>query len=105
MSLNSNKCGTCDFFDPIMRGTNKSVRETNHGWCAKKSIYPRKEGPGQMFPAGVARMETDEPAKPFIVRVDQVVSNCKEFVGKRVKPSKEALLKKLQEQGGKQVLK
>lgn len=103
--MNNHKCAECDFFDPIMRGTNKSTRETNHGWCAKKSVYPKKEGPGQIFPPGVRRMETSEPAKPFIVRVDQVVSNCQEFVTKRIKASKEALLKKLQEQSGRQILK
>jgi hypothetical protein len=42
----------CRNYDPIMTGAGK---ESRRGWCAALSVYPFKEQPGQIFPAGVKR--------------------------------------------------
>lgn len=78
--MNTLKCMQCRFYDPI-----KSAKRPNasHGWCAVKSIYPFKEGPGQQFPSGVRRVDSPEkPAKPMIVRGDEVVTPCTEVRSK-----------------------
>lgn len=99
--LNTNKCGGCQNYDPVMRGTNRGVRETDWAWCAKHSVYPHKEGPGQLFPVGIKRLsEADaaKPARPKIVRKDVIVCNCTHFQPKAVALSKEALLQQLKDQ-------
>jgi len=101
--MNEHKCEDCNHFDPVMRGNNKGLRQTDWAWCAKKSIYPVNEGPGQKFPAGVQRMtDPDKPAEPKIVKKGEVVSNCTDFMEKRQVLSKEDLLSKVknQQQGG-----
>ena len=97
--LNDKPCEGCRHFDPIMRGTNKGHRNTKWAWCAKHSIYPLKEGPGQQFPMGVKRMtDPAAPAKPRIVKVGEVVTNCSDFSEKRQTLNKAELLKTLKEQ-------
>jgi hypothetical protein len=71
--MNKLKCSLCVHYDPIL-GPNE--KDTKRGWCAKKSFYPTYEGPGQVFPRGVARVNKGELAKPFIVKKDQVVAAC-----------------------------
>lgn len=97
--LNDKPCDGCNHFDPVMRGNNKGLRETKWAWCAKKSIYPVKEGPGQKFPDGVQRLtDSDKPAQPKIVQKGEVVQNCTQFQERRQTLSKAALLKKVKEQ-------
>ena len=72
--MNKMKCHECRFFDLI---TNARVPNPSHGWCAKRSEYPAKEGPGQVFPEGVKRVEdADAPAKPYIIHRNAVISQC-----------------------------
>lgn len=101
MALNNNKCDQCDHFDAVLRGT----KNTPWGWCAKRSEYPANEGPGQIFPAGVQRVEAGEPAKPFIVRRGQTVENCTTFLTRRQRATKADLINKLLTENGKVVLK
>ena len=71
---NTIPCGKCKFYDAIIRGAEK---ETKRGWCMKRSKYPFREGPGQTFPEGVARVETaTQLAEPFIVRGKQTFPGC-----------------------------
>ena len=72
--MNDKPCGECQHFDVIIRGK----RETKHGWCAKKSKYPAKEGPGQVFPEGVERVGNGELAQPVIVGVAEDVAVSEE---------------------------
>jgi hypothetical protein len=51
-------------------------KDTKKGWCTKRSKYPHREGPGQVFPPNVTRVAHGQLAEPFIVRVDQVVGMC-----------------------------
>jgi hypothetical protein len=112
--LNDKPCDTCDHFDVVLRGNSgkkvkgklvSGTRETDWGWCAKKSVYPHTEGPGQRFPLEVKRVDKPEDlAKPVIVRKGQVAEHCTHFTSKKIKPSKAELLKTLQTQGGKVVL-
>lgn len=101
-ALNDKECGTCNHYDPIMRGKTAQggVRETNWAWCAKKSAYPAQEGPGQKFPEEVTRVAAGQLAKPFIVRRLQVVTNCCEYAPRGNKLSKSDLLKQLQDKTG-----
>jgi len=105
--MNEQPCGKCNYYDVILRGTGKGLRPTSRGWCAKKSIYPIKPGPGQVNPPGVKRVtKADEPAKPHIVAETQVVGNCTHFMPQRIKLTKEELIKKIQtDKKGKQVIK
>lgn len=98
--MNDKPCEQCEHYDVIIRGK----KETKHGWCAKKSKYPAKEGPGQIFPSGVQRVAHGEPAQPVIVQGTEVQSRCASFRPKRKKQSKRDLIKKLQTKGGKVVL-
>ena len=102
---NDKPCDSCDYFDPVLRGALKGgLRDTVWGWCAKRSVYPTKEGPGQKFPADVQRMEDPaSPAKPYIVKRGQVENTCNDYVQKRVSVSKADLLRKLNAQGGKPI--
>ena len=72
--MNTLKCKDCKNYDVIRSGKTKTPR---HGWCSVKSVYPFKEGPGQVFPDGVRRVASaTTPAKPEIVAGDGIVSNC-----------------------------
>ena len=78
--MNKEKCGTCKYFDRLVGPRNKAQM---FGWCAARSVYPAKEGPGQSFPAGVKRMDDPaKPAKPLIVYQDTVDAGCVFFVAK-----------------------
>jgi len=105
-AINDKPCDTCEHFDPVMRGQagKGGVRETTWGWCASRSIYPTREGPGQRFPAGVKRAEEGELAKPIIIRKKQVVSNCRLYTAKSSKKSKTDLLKQMQEKSGGRII-
>jgi hypothetical protein len=79
----------------------KGLKETIWGWCAVKSVYPFKEGPGQVFPPNVARVEDPAmPAKPHIVQRGQVVEGCSKYVKRTALLSKADLMNKLSQQGG-----
>jgi len=82
MSYNALKCGACMFYDPMQGPNNK---DTDRGWCAKKSVYPTKEGPGQLFPKGVNRATAGMLAKPVLVRKHSLVANC-DFAQRRLVP-------------------
>lgn len=100
--FNDKPCDTCEHYDPVMRGRSAGggLKETNWAWCAKRSKYPSKEGPGQKFPAGVERAEAGAMAEPCIVRKGQVVTNCRTYAERSAKLSKADLLKQLQEKTG-----
>ena len=66
-------CGKCAHYDPLL-GPNE--KDTGMGWCAKRSVYPHKEGPGQVFPADVKRVSFGELAQPFITHKGDVVATC-----------------------------
>jgi hypothetical protein len=66
-------CGQCAHYDPLL-GTGE--KDTGMGWCAKRSVYPHKEGPGQVFPADVKRVNLGELARPFITKKDSVINPC-----------------------------
>ncbi len=90
MSDNKNMCGECDHFDPVIRG----MKETQWGWCSKKSVYPHKDAPGQVSPKGVARVENPEDlAKPHMVQKKDVKKGCTLYTIKKKKPTKAELLK------------
>lgn len=102
--LNDKPCDECQYFDPVMRGNNKGLRPTRWAWCAKHSVYPSKEGPGQQFPDGVQRVaDPNKPAKPKIVKQGTVVANCLTFQERRQILSKADLLQKLKSQQGGQL--
>lgn len=71
--MNTIKCGNCKLFDPILGPHEKPKR---HGQCIPRSKYPAVEGPGQVFPAGVARVAVGQRAEPFVVRREQLVEAC-----------------------------
>lgn len=103
--LNDKPCDGCKHFDPVMRGNNKGLRSTAWAWCAKHSVYPKTEGPGQIFPVGAKRMtDADKPAQPKIVRKGEVVSNCMDFNPQKAVLSKEELLKKVRDKQSKGLL-
>ena len=63
-------CGECCFYDPVGRHVNSKAA---FGRCALRSVYPKKEGPGQVFPPDVKRVANEEdPAKPYIVKGAEV---------------------------------
>ena len=70
---NEMPCGTCVNYDPILGSNDK---DTKMGWCVKRSRYPHQEGPGQVFPPNVERVEPGALAQPFIVKKEQVVPQC-----------------------------
>ena len=70
---NTLPCGKCRFYDIILGSYEK---ETKRGWCMKRSKYPYKEGPGQVFPPNVERVEEGQLAQPFIVKGNHVISVC-----------------------------
>ena len=71
--MNDIPCGKCLRFDPILGPNEKATRR---GQCIPRSKYPYREGPGQVFPPGVERVGPMEPARPYIVRKEQVVAMC-----------------------------
>jgi hypothetical protein len=73
--MNTQVCNKCTHYDPI-------APKTKHGWCAKKSIYPFKEQPGQLFPLNVRRGKPDQLAKPVIVAGNEVQVHCTDFLPK-----------------------
>lgn len=78
--MNTLKCENCRHYDPIKSGRSKTAF---HGWCSVKSVYPFKEGSGQLFPPGVRRADSPEsPAKPEIVEGAKVVRTCTQAVKK-----------------------
>ena len=70
---NNLRCGQCVHYDPLL-GPNE--KDTGMAWCAKRSVYPHQEGPGQIFPLGVTRVAFGELARPFITKKDSVISPC-----------------------------
>ncbi len=74
-------CNDCQNYDVILRGK----EPTRRGWCAAKSEYPAKEQKGQVFPAGVTRVNEGELAKPVIVVGSEVIPACALF---RAKPAR-----------------
>jgi len=99
-------CDTCASFDPVLRGFNRGGhKETAWGWCAKKSVYPIAEEPGQMFPPGVTRMsEATGPSQPYIVKRGQIVAHCNDYQEKKKDiMTKADLLKKVREQSGNRI--
>ena len=86
-----NNCSKCAHYDAIRAGT----RETAHGWCVKRSLYPYADAPGKALPAGAVRVEDPEsPAKPFIVEGAKVQPRCPHFTPKQEKLTKAQLLAK-----------
>jgi hypothetical protein len=79
---NKLKCKDCRFYDSIGA---KGRGSDSHGRCAVKSVYPAKEGPGQVFPDGVRRVAEGELAKPFVVEADKVISSCVQVSPKATK--------------------
>jgi len=72
--MNTNACGTCKNFDQLVGPRSKAQP---FGWCAARSVYPTREGPGQAFPPNVKRMDDPEkPAKPLIVYQTTVDAAC-----------------------------
>lgn len=75
--MNENPCGKCAHYDRVLGPRNTA---NPFGWCAARSVYPAKEGPGQKFPAGVRRVDDpSKPAKPLIVYQDTVDRGCTRF--------------------------
>jgi hypothetical protein len=71
---NTLRCSECKYFDPV---TPPKGHTASHGWCVARSLYPFKEGPGQVFPPSARRVDSPEKlAKPVIVRTDEVVAAC-----------------------------
>lgn len=101
MNANKHPCSTCQYFDPVLRGT----KSTKWGWCTRKSVYPLKEGPGQVFPPGVQRVENaEEPARPFLVQGQQIIIACMLYAPKKAARTKKELTEALTKKDGKVVL-
>ena len=73
MAINELPCGECKNYDPIL---GPGERETRRGWCIPRSAYAYKEGPGQVFPPGVARVGPKELARPYLVKKDYIHPMC-----------------------------
>ncbi len=71
--MNKLQCGKCENYDPCLGPGEKHI---GVGWCIPQSQYPHKEGPGQVFPAGVSRVAEGELGRPFLVEEDQVIEVC-----------------------------
>lgn len=68
------KCKDCKHYAVIKSAKN---RNPDYGWCNIRSVYPAIEEIGQVFPPNVKRMEDPaQPAKPYIVKGNSVVSFC-----------------------------
>ena len=78
--MTTEKCGDCRHYDQLTGARNKKM---DYGWCASRSVYPAKEGPGQVFPDGVKRVDDPiKPAKPLIVYATTVDAGCVFFAPK-----------------------
>lgn len=81
--MNTVKCRDCVHYDPQAKFTPRGPKEAWYGWCAAKSVYPRKAPDGQVIPDGVTRADAEAPiAKPFIVQGDAVQTSCTSVVKK-----------------------
>lgn len=90
MANNTKTCGTCDHFDPVVRG----MKETQWGWCVKKSVYPKHDSAGQVTPPNAVRADhADDLAKPFMVQKVTVRPECVLYAITKKKPTKADLLK------------
>ncbi len=90
MANNTNPCGTCDHFDPVVRG----MKETQWGWCVKRSIYPKHDSRGQVTPANAVRADSAEDlAQPHMVQKTEIRSDCVLYTIAKKKPTKADLLK------------
>jgi hypothetical protein len=77
--LNEHPCGDCKHYYPNIIGES---REARHGWCAAKSVFPHREGPGQSFPVGSKRAAEGKLAEPTIVWKSKIVGYCSLFQDK-----------------------
>ena len=77
--MNTKPCKLCVFYEPQVIYNNNVKNVAEHGWCAKKSIYPLKEEYAQVFPPDVQRAE--QP-KPVIVWGEKIVPNCTDILVK-----------------------
>lgn len=72
--MNSLPCGDCINYDPILA---REEQETLRGWCIARSLYPAKEGPGQVFPPNAQRHEDPKAlGTPFIVKKMALITAC-----------------------------
>lgn len=71
--MNKTPCGKCANYDPIL---GPGEKHKGLGWCIPRSKYPAQEGPGQVFPPGVKRVEHGKLAEPYIVEEHQVIEQC-----------------------------
>jgi hypothetical protein len=71
--MNEIPCGNCKNYDPIL---GPGYKRTARGWCTRRSKYPAKEGPGQLFPDGVERVAAGSLAEPYIVLANMVSTTC-----------------------------
>jgi hypothetical protein len=78
--MNTIPCEKCKHYDPILGPGRKPG---NYGWCIIKSKYPAQEGPGQVFPPGVQRVEKGRCAEPHIVKNNLVVGHCNSAIRKK----------------------
>lgn len=76
--MNTYACKKCVHYDRI----GDEEKKSRHGWCAKKSLYPHKEQPGQVFPLNVRRVKAGSLAKPVIVAGNEVQVHCTDFTAK-----------------------
>jgi len=84
-------CSTCEHFDPILRGT----KDTRLAWCAKRSLYPYKDSPGQVTPPQAQRVGSpQDPAQPFLVRRDETRAECALYMPRKSKLNKAELMAK-----------
>ena len=77
--MNTVPCGQCQHFDPVLSAKTKKDASVKHGWCVKRSVYPRNEGPGQVFPKEAVR-DDSAVGKPFIVRAKNVLGGCADAI-------------------------
>jgi len=80
MTVNDKPCQSCAHYDRIVLGD--GTKQGRHGWCAIRSIYPAKEGSGQVFPMNVKRAGPGVLASPFIVTGAETVTSCTTFHAK-----------------------
>jgi hypothetical protein len=85
-------CGKCQNYDPIL---GPGEKETKRGWCTMRSVYPHSEGPGQVFPAGVDRVNAGELAQPFIVKKNYTHPTCEMVRRTNVNLAEEKLKKQV----------
>lgn len=82
--MNALECGNCAHYDPILGPKGKNIKK---GWCIKRSKYPYRDGPGQLFPANAVRVDSaTKLAEPYIVREKQVVEACGDAQQSRTDP-------------------